>query len=60
MRFHIVGHARDPMLPNEPSLQGTERIEAKLVEGIPDRGLQPARGPGPPVSPGRTTKTTSP
>ena len=38
--------------PNEPSPRGTEKTEAKLVEVMPGRGLQPASGSGLPLAPG--------
>ncbi|MBP7560417.1 MAG: transglutaminase domain-containing protein [Armatimonadetes bacterium] len=39
LRFHTVGWPRNPILPNEFSLQGSTTVEARLLELTPDRPL---------------------
>lgn len=39
LRFHTVGWPRNPILPNEFSLQGSTKVEARLLEIEPERPL---------------------
>jgi len=39
VRFHTVGRLRNPLIPHEYSLQGSQAIEGKLLEVIPARVL---------------------
>jgi len=39
LRFHTVGHVGNPILPHEFSLQGSAKVEARLLEAVPAREL---------------------